>query len=65
LNDSARDYYWFYRCGFEAARHFEKRQNWPSAIAMYEKIARLKGPRTKEASDRARELRHVHFIWDY
>lgn len=64
LNGTARDFFWFYRCGFEAARHFEQRQNWPSAIAIYEKIARLKGPRTEEAANNARQLRNDHFIWE-
>jgi TolA-binding protein len=64
LEGTARDFFWFYRCGFEAARHFEQRQNWPSAIAVYEKIARLKGPRAQEAAGRARGLRNEHFVWD-
>lgn len=64
LNGTARDFFWFYRCGFEAARHFEQRQNWPSAIAIYEKIARLKGPRSEEAANHARQLRNEHFVWD-
>lgn len=64
LNGTGRDYFWFYRCGFEAGRYFEQKLNWPSAIAIYEKVARLKGPRTQEAADRARQLRNEHFVWD-
>jgi hypothetical protein len=64
LNGTARDYFWFYQCGFEAARYFERRQNWSSAIAMFDKVARLNGPRMVEAAENAKQLRHVHFIWD-
>jgi TolA-binding protein len=64
LNGTAHDYFWFYKSGFEAGRHFEQRQNWSSAIAIYEKIARLKGPRSQEAADSARRIRVDHFIWE-
>jgi outer membrane protein assembly factor BamD (BamD/ComL family) len=64
LSGTARDYFWFYRCGFEAGRYFEQRQNWSSAAAIYEKIARLKGPRDAEAADRARGIRNEHFLWE-
>jgi tetratricopeptide (TPR) repeat protein len=64
LNGATHDYFWFYQCGFEAARYFERRQNWSSAIAMLEKIARLKGPRDTQAADNAKRLRLEHFIWE-
>jgi tetratricopeptide (TPR) repeat protein len=64
LNSKAPDYFWFYQCGFEAGRYFEHRQNWPSAIAMYEKVARLNGPRAAQAAETAKKLRLEHFIWD-
>jgi tetratricopeptide (TPR) repeat protein len=64
LNSNARDFFWFYRCGFEAGRFFEQRQNWTSAIAIYEKIARLEGPRAAQAAESARRLRLEHFVWE-
>jgi tetratricopeptide (TPR) repeat protein len=64
ISNTSRDFFWFYRCGFEAGRYFEKRQNWPSAIAMYEKIARLNGPRSVQAAESAQRLRLEHFVWE-
>jgi outer membrane protein assembly factor BamD (BamD/ComL family) len=64
LNGAAQDFFWFYQCGFESGRYFEQRQNWPAAIAIYEKVARLKGPRAEEAANRARRLRVEHFVWE-
>jgi hypothetical protein len=64
LKGTSRDYFWFYKCGFEAARQYEQKQDWPGAIAMLEKIARLEGPSSQEAADRAKQIRVQHFIWE-
>jgi outer membrane protein assembly factor BamD (BamD/ComL family) len=59
-----REWIWYYKAGFDAARQHEQAARWPDAIALYEKIARLDGPRAGEARDRARQLRVEHFVWD-
>lgn len=59
-----REYLWFYKAGFDAARLFEARQDWKSAIGVYEKMAAVDGPRLAEVKTRARELRLNHFLWE-
>ena len=58
------EYFWFYKAGFDAARTYEKQENWKSAIGIYEKMVKLEGPRTAEAQGRLRQVRLEHFIWD-
>jgi tetratricopeptide (TPR) repeat protein len=58
------EFFWFYKAGFAAANRLEQQQAWPGAIALYEKIATIDGPRAAEARDRARQLRIEHFVWD-
>jgi outer membrane protein assembly factor BamD (BamD/ComL family) len=67
LNQSepaAREYFWFYKAGFDAARIFEAQQQWRSAIGIYEKMAKMNGPRAPEAKELARHLRLERFIWE-
>lgn len=59
-----REYFWFYKAGFDACRLSEKREQWKSAIAIYQKMAAVKGPRAEEAGERLRQLRLEHFIWE-
>lgn len=59
-----REYLWFYKAGFDAARLFEARQDWKSAIGVYEKMAAVEGPRLAEVKTRARDLRLSHFLWE-
>ncbi|MEQ1862657.1 MAG: tetratricopeptide repeat protein [Chthoniobacteraceae bacterium] len=59
-----REFFWFYKAGFEAARRYEQQSTWPSAIAIYEKIAKIEGPRAAEAQTRAKQLRVEHFVWN-
>ena len=59
-----REYFWYYKAGFDAARIFEQQQQWKSAIGTYEKMARLEGPRTTEAMARVKQLRLEKFIWE-
>ena len=59
-----RDFFWFYKGGFDAARTFEQQADWGAAIAIYGKIAQLEGPRAAEARNRAKQLRLEHFIWE-
>jgi len=64
LTTAVREFFWFYKSGFEAARHYEQQSAWPSAIAIYEKMAKIEGPRAAEAQTRAKQLRVEHFVWD-
>lgn len=59
-----REYFWYYKAGFDLAAIFEQQANWKSAIGIYEKIARLDGPRSADATARAKDLRLKHFIWE-
>ena len=58
-----REYLWYYKAGFEAARIVEAAREWKSAIGIYEKMAALDGPRAAEARMRVKQLRLEHFIW--
>ena len=62
--DAEPDYFWYYKAGFDAAQLLEAGQEWKSAIGIYKKMAAVNGPRSKEAGDRARQLRMEHFIWE-
>ena len=57
-----REYLWYYKAGFDAARIFEAAKDWKSAIGIYEKMAAIDGPRSKEARDRVKKLRLENFI---
>jgi outer membrane protein assembly factor BamD (BamD/ComL family) len=59
-----REYLWYYKAGFEAARIFEADKQWQSAIGIYEKMAAIEGPRTPEAQKRVKDLRLQHFLWE-
>jgi len=59
-----REYFWYYKAGFDLAAAFEQQSNWKSAIGIYEKMARLEGPRAADATARAKDLRLKHFIWE-
>jgi TolA-binding protein len=59
-----REYFWYYKAGFDLAADFEQQANWKSAIGIYEKMARLEGPRAADATARAKDLRLKHFIWE-
>jgi TolA-binding protein len=59
-----REFFWYYKAGFDLAAIFEQQSNWKSAIGIYEKIARLEGPRAADATERAKNLRLKHFIWE-
>ena len=59
-----QEYFWFYKAGFDACRLSEAREQWKSAIAIYQKMAAIEGPRAEEAKARLTQLRLEHFIWD-
>lgn len=59
-----REFFWYYKAGFDLAALFEQQANWKSAIGIYDKMARLEGPRAADAKERAKDLRLKHFIWE-
>ena len=58
------EYFWFYKAGFDAGRLCEERKQWKSAIAIYQKLAAVEGPRSEQARALVNHLRLEHFIWD-
>jgi tetratricopeptide (TPR) repeat protein len=58
-----REFFWYYKAGFDAARIFEQRGAWREAIGIYEKMIVLDGPRTEEARARTKAIRLEHHIW--
>ncbi len=60
----SREFLWYYKAGFDAARIFESQGQWKSAIGVYEKMVKLEGPRSDEARAQMRQLRLEHFIWE-
>jgi tetratricopeptide (TPR) repeat protein len=61
---SARETFWFAKAGFDAAALVESRQQWRSAVGIYEKMAAVPGPHAEQARQRIRKLRLEHFLWD-
>ncbi|MGI9088582.1 MAG: tetratricopeptide repeat protein [Chthoniobacterales bacterium] len=59
-----REYFWFYKAGFNAARLLEEQSKWQPAAAIYEKLAFAGGGRSEEAKSRLDRLRLEHFLWD-
>ena len=54
----------FYKAGFDAARVFEQVADWRSAIGVYEKMAKVAGPRAEAARSEANKIRLQKFIWE-
>jgi hypothetical protein len=59
-----REYFWFYKAGFNAARLLEEASQWQAAAAMYEKLAFAGGARSEEAKTRLDRLRLEQFLWE-
>jgi tetratricopeptide (TPR) repeat protein len=59
-----RETFWFAKAGFDAAALVEARQQWKSAVGIYEKMAAIPGPHAEQARQRVRKLRLEHFLWD-
>lgn len=62
--DETASPFWFQKAGFEAGRLLEKQQDWPAAIAVYDRMAEASGSKHEEFKQRARRLRLEHFIWE-
>ncbi|MGB7794572.1 MAG: tetratricopeptide repeat protein [Terrimicrobiaceae bacterium] len=58
------EYFWYYKAGFDAGRLLESQKLWKEAIAVYEKIGSVDGPRAEEARERVNRLRLENFIWE-
>jgi len=59
-----RETFWFAKAGYDAVEIAERRQQWKSAVGIYEKMAAVPGPHTEQAKQRMRRLRLEHFLWD-
>ncbi len=59
-----RETFWLAKAGFDAAALAESRQQWKSAVGIYEKMAAIPGPHAEQARQRIRKLRLEHFLWD-
>jgi tetratricopeptide (TPR) repeat protein len=59
-----REFFWFYKAGFNAARLLEEEEKWSSAAAIYQKLAAAEGMRSEEAKSRLVQLRLEHFLWE-
>lgn len=62
--DETASPFWFHKAGFEAGRLLEEQQDWPAAIAVYDRMAEAPGAKHEEFKQRARRLRLEHFIWE-
>ena len=60
----APEYFWYYKAGFAAGDLLESQKLWKEAIAVYEKIGSIEGPRAEEAAGRVNKLRLENFIWE-
>ena len=59
-----REFFWFYKAGFNAARLLEESGKWQPAAAVYEKLAFAGGGRSEEAKARLNRIRLEHFLWE-
>ncbi len=59
-----REFFWFYKAGFNGARLLEDDAKWESAAAIYQKLASAGGARSEEAAARLSRLRLEHFLWE-
>jgi hypothetical protein len=61
-SDRPREFFWFYKAGFNAGQLLEADAKWESAAAVYEKLAAAGGSRSGEARERLDRLRLEHFL---
>jgi outer membrane protein assembly factor BamD (BamD/ComL family) len=59
-----REFFWYYKAGFNAARLLEDDSKWQPAAVVYQKLASAGGMRSDEAKSRLSRLRLEHFLWD-
>jgi tetratricopeptide (TPR) repeat protein len=63
-SDGAKETFWLYKAGFEAAEMLKQQGNVRGALAVYEKLGKIPGARAEEARTIVKELRLKHFIWN-
>jgi outer membrane protein assembly factor BamD (BamD/ComL family) len=59
-----REFFWYYKAGFNAARLLEEDSKWQPAASVYQKLASAGGARSDEARSRLSRLRLEHFLWE-
>jgi thioredoxin-like negative regulator of GroEL len=59
-----REFFWYYKAGFNAARLLEDDAKWQPAAQVYQRLASVGGARSDEAKSRLGRLRLEHFLWD-
>jgi tetratricopeptide (TPR) repeat protein len=59
-----REFFWYYKAGFNAARLLEDDSKWQPAAQVYQKLASVGGARSDEAKSRLSRLRLEHFLWE-
>lgn len=59
-----REFFWYYKAGFNAARLLEDNAKWQPAATVYQKLATAGGARSDEAKSRLSQLRLEHFLWE-
>jgi Tetratricopeptide repeat len=62
--DRPREFFWYYKAGFNAARLLEDDSKWEPAAIVYQKLASAGGARSDEAKSRLSRLRLEHFLWE-
>ena len=62
--DRQREFFWYYKAGFNAARLLEEDSKWQPAAVVYQKLASAGGARSDEAKSRLSRLRLEHFLWE-
>ncbi|MFM7180063.1 MAG: tetratricopeptide repeat protein [Verrucomicrobiales bacterium] len=55
---------WAFRCGMSAVELLSKRQEWPAAAALADRLGKSGAPRAAEAATLHERLRLEHFLWD-
>jgi TolA-binding protein len=63
-SSGGNELFWIYKAGFSAGRLLEDDQKWRSAVAVYQKLAGIGGPRSEEARQRLNRIRLEHFLWE-
>jgi len=61
-SERPREFFWFYKAGFNAGQLLEADSKWQAAAAIYEKLASAGGSRSGEARERLDRLRLEHFL---
>ncbi|HST29688.1 MAG TPA: tetratricopeptide repeat protein, partial [Chthoniobacterales bacterium] len=61
-SERPREFFWFYKAGFNAGQLLEADTKWEAAASIYEKLASAGGTRSGEARERLDRLRLEHFL---